>query len=350
MKDSRVTKIFIISILLLMALFVVLYLSRQIIAPFIVSALLCYLISPIINRILLLGIQRWVAVSFITILIVTFFVFIITLLVPVVTTEIKSFTENYPKYEILVKEQCNEFAKKVPALKKYIDNIVNTTEKSEDGFMDMLIGKLETLPQHITSVVSVVTLVVLIPIITFFMLLGASKAKEAFVQFLPAKYVEFYVSLLYEINFVLGGYIRGQIIEVFFIGIATSLILLSFNVKYALIIGIISGVFNVIPYLGPAVAMVSGVLVTAIQYKSITLVLEVFIALEIIQQLDGHVVQPLIVGKNVNLGPVTMIFALLLGANIGGILGMLISVPTIAILKNLCIIFTNRYRKSLLSQ
>ena len=231
MKDNRVTKFFIISILLLFFFLGVLYLSRQIIAPFIVSALLCYLISPVINKILLLGIQRWVAVSFITILIVAFFVFIITLLVPVVTTEITTFTKNYPKYEILVKEQCNNIAKKVPILKKYTDNITNPTEKSEEGFMDILVSKLETLPQHITSVVSIVTLVILIPIITFFMLLGVSAAKEAFIQFLPAKYVEFYVSLLYEINFVLGGYIRGQIIEVFFIGITTTLILLCFNVK-----------------------------------------------------------------------------------------------------------------------
>ena len=348
MKDSRVTKIFIISILLLFFLLGVLYLSRQIIAPFIVSALLCYLISPVINKIMLLGIQRWVAVSFITILIVAFFIFIITLLVPVVTTEITTFTKNYPKYEILVKEQFNNITKKVPILKKYTDNITNPTKKSEEGFMDIVVSKLETLPQHITSLLSIVTLIILIPIITFFMLLGVNKVKEAFIEFLPAKYVEFYVSLLYEINFVLGGYIRGQIIEVFFIGITTTLILLCFNVKYALIIGIISGIFNVIPYVGPAVAIVSDVLVAAIQYKSIMVVLEVFIALEIVQQLDGHVVQPLVVGKNVNLGPVTMIFALLIGANIGGILGMLVSVPLIAILKNLCIIFTNRYRKSLI--
>ena len=181
------------------------------------------------------------------------------------------------------------------------------------------------------------------------MLLGANKAKEGFLQFIPAKYVEFFISFIYEVNFVLGGYIRGQIIEVFFIGIATSLILTCFNVEYALIIGVISGLFNVIPYLGPAVAMVSGVLAAAIQYKSITLVLYVFIALEIMQQIDGRIIQPLIVGKNVNLGPVTMIFALLFGANVGGVLGMLIAVPTLAILKNIFIIFTNKYRKSLIN-
>ena len=96
--------------------------------------------------------------------------------------------------------------------------------------------------------------------------------------------------------------------------------------------------------------MISGILATAIQYKSITMVLYVFIALEIMQQIDGRIIQPLIVGKNVNLGPVTMIFALLFGANVGGIIGMIISVPAFAIAKNILIIFTNRYRKSLLSQ
>ncbi len=350
MKDNRVTKIFIISILLLFFLFGVLYLSRQIVIPFIIAGLICYLITPIVNKIMLLGLQRWVAVSFITLLIIAIFAFIVTLLIPVITTEIKVFKENYPKYELLIKEQCTDIAKKVPFLKKYTDNITNPTENSENGLTDLIASKLETLTQHITSVVSVIPFIILIPVITFFMLLGANKVKESFIEFLPARYVEFFVSFIYEVNFVLGGYIRGQIIEACFIGIVTSLILFSFNVKYAIIIGVISGLFNIIPYLGPAVAMISGILATAIQYKSITMVLYVFIALEIMQQIDGRIIQPLIVGKNVNLGPVTMIFALLLGANIGGILGMLVSVPLIAILKNLSIILTNKYRKSLLKQ
>ncbi len=350
MKDNRVTKIFIVSILLLFFLLGMLYVSRQIITPFIVAGLICYILSPIINKIMLLGVQRWVAVTLLTLFILAGLVFVITSLVPVITAEINSLTKNYPKYEILVKEKCVAVAEKVPVLKKYTDKITNTTEKSENGVIDLAVSKLGTLPKHIASVVSTITVIILIPIITFFMLLGVGKFKESIIQILPSKYVEFVISFIYEINFVLGGYIRGQIIEVFFIGIATTLILLSFGVKYALIIGVVSGVFNIIPYLGPAVAMVSGVLATAIEYKSITMVLEVFIALEIVQQIDGHVVQPLIVGKNVNLGPVTMIFALLFGANIGGILGMLIAVPAFAIFKNICIIFMNRYRKSLLNQ
>ncbi len=348
MKDNRVTKIFIISLLLLFFLFGMLYLSRQIIVPFIVAGIICYVFSPIINKIMLLGVKRWVAVSFVVILILTIFIYVITLLVPVMATEIKSFTQNYQKYEMIIKKQCYDISKKIPFLKKYTDTITNTTEDSENSLMNLIASKLETLSKHITSVVSVIPFIILIPIITFFMLLGTNKAKESFIEFLPAKYVEFFVSFIYEVNFVLGGYIRGQIIEVFFIAIATSLILISFNIKYALIIGAVSGLFNIIPYLGPVVAMVSGVLATAIQYKSITLVLYVFIALEVMEQIDGRIIQPLIVGKNVNLGPVTMIFALLFGANIGGVLGMLIAVPTLAVLKNIFIIFTNRYRKSLL--
>lgn len=350
MKDTRVTKIFIISVLLLLALFGILYLARQIILPFIVAGLISYLISPIINKIMLLGIKRWVAVTFFTMLIATVFTFLVVLLVPVINTEIKTLTENYPKYETLFKEQCNGIAEKFPFLKKYTDNLTSAKGSSENGIMDLVVSKLETVPEHITSVISIVTFIILIPIITFFMLLGMYKAKDDFLQFIPSKYVEFFISFIFEVNFVLGGYIRGQIIEVFFIGIATSVILACFNIEYALTIGVISGLFNVIPYLGPAVAMISGVLAAAIQYKSLTIVLEVFIALEIIQQIDGHVVQPLIVGKNVNLGPVTMIFALLFGANVGGILGMLIAVPAFAISKNIFIIFTNRYRKSLLKQ
>ena len=163
---------------------------------------------------MLLGIKRWVAVSFFTVLIITIFTFIVILLVPVINTEIKTLTENYSKYEILIKEQCNDITAKFPVLKKYTDSITNTTG-NKDEVMNLIASKLETLPQHITSVISTITLIILIPIITFFMLLGANKVKESFIEFLPAKYVEFFVSFVYEVNFVLGGYIRGQIIEVF---------------------------------------------------------------------------------------------------------------------------------------
>jgi len=347
MKDSRITKVFIISILLLLFLLGLIYLSRHIVVPFIIAGILCYLISPIINKIMLLGIRRWVAVSFVTILIITIFVFIVTLLIPIAITEINTLTQNHPKYEMLFKEQCNDFFEKVPFLKKYTDTFIHI-EDTGDGFVDLMVAKLQTLPQHITSLVSMITIIVLIPVITFFMLLGINKAKNAIIEFIPAKHVEVFISFIYEVNFVLGGYIRGQIIEVFFVAIATTLILVCFNVNYAIIIGVVSGLFNIIPYLGPAVAMVLGILATAIEYKSFTLVLEVFIALEIVQQVDGHVVQPLIVGKNVNLSPVMMIFALLFGANIGGIIGMIVSVPAFAILKNIFVIVVNRYRKNLI--
>lgn len=348
MKDSRVTKIFIVSLLLMFFLLGILYLSGQILVPFIVSGLICYIVSPIINKIMLLGVKRWVAVSSLVILILAIFSYIVVLLIPVITAEIKSFSENYSRYETLIREQCNVISKKIPLLKKYTGTITTMPENSENGFMNLIANKLESIAGHITSVVSIIPFMALIPIITFFMLLGANKVKNSFIEFLPAKYVKFFVSFIYEVNFVLGGYIRGQIIEILFIGTATSLILLSFNIKYAFIIGVVSGLFNVIPYLGPVVAMVSGLLATAIQYKSITLVLYVFIALEIMEQIDGRIIQPLVIGKNVNLGPVTMIFALLFGANVGGVIGMLIAVPTLAVMKNIFSIFTNRYRKSLL--
>ena len=197
MKDNRVTKVFIISLLLLFFLFGIFYLSRQIIVPFIVAGIICYVISPIINKIMLLGVKRWVAVSFVVMLILTVFIYIITLLIPIIVTEIKSFTQNYQKYEMIIKKQCYDISKKIPLLKKYMHNITTTTENSENGLMNLIASKLETLSKYITSLVYVIPFIILIPIITFFMLLGANKIKESFIEFLPAKYVEFFVSLLY---------------------------------------------------------------------------------------------------------------------------------------------------------
>ena len=180
----------------------ILYLSGQILVPFIVSGLICYIVSPIINKIMLLGVKRWVAVSSLVILILAIFSYIVVLLVPVITAEIKSFSENYPRYEALIRKQCNVVSKKIPFLKKYTGSITTMPENSKNGFMNLIASKLETIAGHITSVVSIIPFMALIPIITFFVLLGANKVKNSFIEFLPAKYVKFFVSFVYEVNFV----------------------------------------------------------------------------------------------------------------------------------------------------
>ena len=108
------------------------------------------------------------------------------------------------------------------------------------------------------------------------------------------------------------------------------------GINYAFLIGVIAGLCNLIPYLGPAIGLFLGVVVAGLQFHALIPIIEVAVAFFIIQQLDNNIVQQIVIGQSVNLSPVTMMFALLAGANAFGLIGMFLAVPAFALFKNVC--------------
>jgi len=344
MKNTGITKFFVLSLLFLFIIAFFLYLARSILTPFIISALLAYLVAPLVKRIMLFGLKRWVAVLLVVFAVCFFAVFAIGVLVPVVTEEVNVLVKNFPEYKdsiiVFVEKQQHRLDGVIPFLNKY--NITGTLTEKTTAFLTSEVSKM---PKYISGIISAISVIFLVPVITFFMLLGYDNTSRSVIQIIPSKYVEFFISLKHEIDFVLGGYIRGQIIEVCFIALCSVIALSCIGIKYSLLIGTIAGLCNLIPYLGPAIGFVLGVIVAALQFHAVIPVVEVAAAFLIIQQLDNNIVQPIVIGQNVNLGPVTMMFALLAGANIFGIIGMFLAVPAFALMKNICVMFLNRYKQ-----
>lgn len=344
MKDTGITKFFVLSLIFFFIILFFLYLTRGILIPFVISALLAYLLAPLVKKIMLFGVKRWVAVLFVVLLVCMVSAFAISVVVPVVTEEVNVLIKNFPEYKqsiiSFVEKQKNYTDKIVPFLNKY--NIADTLTEKSTAFITTEVSKI---PVYITGIISTISIICLVPIITFFMLLGYDDFSRSVIQLIPSRYVEFCISLKHEIDFVLGGYIRGQIIEVFFISLCAVIALSVIGIKYSLLIGIVAGLCNLIPYLGPAIGFVLGVIVAAFQFHAIIPVIEVAAVFLIIQQLDNNIVQPIVVGQNVNLGPVAMMFALLAGANVFGIIGMFLAVPVLALMKNICVMLINRYKQ-----
>ena len=341
MKDNLLTKGFVVSMLVFFAVILFLYFSRGILAPFIIAAFLTYLISPLVNKIMLTGVKRWVAVILLVFLFSSFVICAVSFVVPVINNEISVLSKKYPEYNIYIHNIIAKvqyyFDKFIPFLKKY--NMVDTIMSKLNSFVA---GEAARLPKSIFSVLSII---VLVPFLTFFMLLGYKKIVNSLIHLVPAKYVETVLYVFYEIDFVMGKYIRGQIIEVLFVGVCSVIGLSILGVNYAFLIGFVAGVCNLIPYLGPAVGLITAVIVAAIQFQSMLIVIKVVCLFLIIQQLDNQIVQPVVIGQNVNLSPVVMIFALLAGAEIFGFLGILFAVPVTALLKNIFVMFIKRYKK-----
>ena len=127
-------------------------------------------------------------------------------------------------------------------------------------------------------------------------------------------------------------YLRGQLLEACIVGILSATVLYFIGIDYALIIGIIAGICNMIPYIGPVVGTVLAVIMALLSGQTSTALWAV-IGMVVVQQVDNNLLAPKIVGQSVGLHPVFTMLAILIGGNLGGLIGMLISVPVAASLK-----------------
>lgn len=139
---------------------------------------------------------------------------------------------------------------------------------------------------------------------------------------------------LYIINYTFSNYIRGQLIEAFLVGVLSTIALYILDVDYALVIGIITGIFNLIPYIGPLIGTVLAGLIALLD-GDIWLCIWAVIAMQVVQQIDANIMAPRVVGESVGLQPAFIIIAILIGGEYGGLFGMLIAVPIFASVKTI---------------
>jgi predicted PurR-regulated permease PerM len=120
-------------------------------------------------------------------------------------------------------------------------------------------------------------------------------------------------------------------------------------VNFALLIGILAGLANFVPFLGSIVGATIACLVGIVQFQDFFIIIKIIPVFVIIQFLDNHLIQPLVLGQNVNLSPVAIIFAILAGATVFGSIGMFFAVPVLAIIKSIFFLLLKRYKNALIS-
>lgn len=137
---------------------------------------------------------------------------------------------------------------------------------------------------------------------------------------------------LQDADTVFSGYIRGQLSDALIMLLLISLVLSIIGVKFALLIGVLAGIGNLIPYLGPIIAYATTILACLVngQYKELLIAI---IALLIVQAVDGNIIAPKLLSRSIQIHPVLVIISLIFGSAIGGLMGMLLAVPVGALIK-----------------
>ena len=183
------------------------------------------------------------------------------------------------------------------------------------------------------GVVSGLTFVVIVPFVAFFFLKEGRRLTRTMIELVPNVYFELCLNLLHQINGQIGGYIRGQILATTVVSILAVSGLTLIEVKYALPLGVLAGLANMIPFLGPLIGFISASIVALATGGGISLVVKVGIVFLLIQLIDNVLIQPTVVAKSVEMHPLVVLFVVMVGSQLMGIVGMLIAVPLTGIIK-----------------
>jgi predicted PurR-regulated permease PerM len=182
------------------------------------------------------------------------------------------------------------------------------------------------------STFAVLATVVIIPVISVYLLFEAPDLLRILMDAVPPRARPKTAAVLHDLDKVLGGFIRGQLLVGATIGTLITIVLLLFRVKYGLLIGVAAGLFDIIPYVGALVAFVPATLIALFNdgWQHALIIAVLFV---VIFQLEGHFIAPRIVSDSVGLSPLLVIVAILIGGELGGIGGMFLAVPVAGLFK-----------------
>jgi predicted PurR-regulated permease PerM len=304
------------------------YSLSTIITILLLSALIAYILDPVASYLEAKGMSRVYAT------IIIFLLFFITIGITSWTLLPGLLGELYTLQQSLSLEDTTSLSKKVEAFIGTNLGFINVEnleiEEKIRNTLSLLTDELLTI---LANLLSIISFVVIVPFVVFFLLKDGRKMKKAFVHVVPNRYFEMTLNVLHKIDQQLGWYLRGQFTEAFVVGLLSVFALWLLDVQYFIIIGIFAGLANLIPYIGPVAGAIPAIVVTLINGDEPIKFLYIVVAFAIVQLIDNVVIQPLILSKSVNLHPLIIVFAVLIGGQFFGLLGMLLAVPAAGIIK-----------------
>jgi len=329
-KEKRLN--FIINIAIgIVILFYVLSKLKWLFIYFSFALMFAYFFDPLYKFLLNKKAPKVLAIIIVFGIIIALLILTIFFLIPslinqlnILYKEIPHFIENYQNLILSIKPQLSKFMDPADVEILLKENL-SELQKSVLGFS-------QTIIIYLSNIVSSITFgIVIVPLILFYLMRDMFVFKENLYIFVSKKNKKEFREVLEEIDYIISGFIRGRIIVCFIVGTLIGIGLYFLDLKFALIIGIVSGVFNFVPYLGPIVGVVLA-LVFALGSPWWTLVM-IVVLFVLVNQLEAIYLNPNILGKGLGLHPLTVILSMLICGQLLGILGVLVAVPLAAILK-----------------
>lgn len=302
--------------------------------PLLVAGFLYYMFEPLVSFLEKKKIPRIVGGVFCLLILIVFIFIIVMNVVPQLARQAVQLSQSLPGYveesskwleELAARQELQglDITKELESANLTLSNIINV----------LVVSVTSSLSKILAFLMQFFVLLFTVPFILIFMFKDGHKFMGALSNFFPLSLREELKTTVKEMNDTLSAYISSTIIDALIIGVMSFIAMTIFSQPYALLLAVICGVTNIIPYVGPFIgavpAMVVGLFVSPWQ------ALYMGISILVIQQLDGNVIKPLLFGKSLNIHPLTIILVLIASGSVGGIIGMLICIPVYGVVKTL---------------
>ena len=315
-----------------LTLLVVIVVISQALGPIILLVLAIIIgeaIRPVVDRLERYHVPPPLAVLAIYLLVAAIAAGLLWLLLSPVVAEVGSLIHHLPQYQRELQKQASGLQRQL-ATTGAVGQAVQMLASSLAAALQRSAPALIAVPfNFLAGIFGVLIDLVIVLTMTLFWLLGSRTLKQFVVGLLPDGSQERASSVIGQVGLAFGGYVRGTLISMFLIGAVTAGGLALLGVPYALLLGVLSGLCELLPYLGPWIAGPASVVLALIAVGPLKAV-EVAILFVLIQELEGNVVQPLVMSRSVHIDPLLVIVAVLIGINLLGIVGAILAVPVAA--------------------
>lgn len=292
----------------------------------VICLLLALVLNPFVDFIESAGLNRIISILIVYVVIGVGIYFLALFIAPRITEQASSLRESIKEFKI---------SEKVKVADKWIEKNIPFMKKGDlsNEIEGVFKGSFSKVQDLISGVLSTALLIIIIPIITFFILRDRQKIKNGLISIVPNRYFEMTVNIIDKIEKQLSRYVRGWLLDAFFVGVLSAIGLSILGINNAFVIGIVAGAGHLIPYAGPIVGGVPAIIISIIQFGDFQMLLPILLLFLIIYVLDNTIAQPYIFSKSTDMNPITIIALILIGNQILGAFGALIAIPIATILK-----------------
>ena len=335
---------------LVVLLGVVAWVVRVIWPPLILAGAIVFLLNPVVTRLQGRHIPRVVGTAIAYLGAVGVVVLTGLLVAPLATRQCDDLADQWPELrrdlvtqidDLSARSEDGNWPIRIPTYQELEDQFSSDGSADADGNgvisaeeqQTQFASQIDTARELALRVFHVGLIFVLAPIIAFYLLVDLPHVREVFRSLVPERARGDAMVVARRLSTAIGGYFRGQLAVAFVVGVMASIGLRIIDLPFWLIVGMIAGLFNMIPLIGPWVGAVPGIVIAFTTGGGLSKAIAVAVVMAVVQQIDNHFISPIVMQRAVKLHPAVVMLALLAGGTLGGFFGLLLAVPTTATLK-----------------